>query len=101
MASNKEAVKLTGPTKIAGRWHEAGDSVDVYPFQRRHMIQGGYAEGGVDKVFSEGEKDAGAMEVLKRASDRDVDVWSVDKVFAENDEGSSSSDPKKSRSESK
>lgn len=86
---NKESVKLNAPTKIGGAWHEAGDSVEVYPFQRRHLVAyGGYVNGSVEDMASDGEKAAGALEVLKKAdkrSDIDGGVWSVDRVFEEND----------------
>lgn len=92
MAKNTETVKLNAPTKIGGVWHETGDTVEVYPFQRRHLIAyGGYVNGSVEDMASGGEKQAGALEVLKRADKRsDVDggVWSVDRVFEENDASS-------------
>ncbi len=95
MAKNTETVKLNAPTKIGGVWHETGDSVEVYPFQRRHLIAyGGYVNGSVEDMASDGEKDAGALEVFKKADNRsDIDggVWSVDRVFEENDTSSGSS----------
>ncbi len=99
---NKESVKLNSPTKIGGAWHKAGDTVEVYPFQRRHLIAyGGYVNGSVEDMASDGEKEAGALEVLKRAdrrSDIDGGVWSVDRVFEEND---TSSEPSSESSASK
>ncbi len=93
MANHKETVTLNSPTKIGGAWHEAGDSVEVYPFQRRHLVAyGGYVSGGPEDMASDGEKDAGALEVFKKADKReDLDggIWSVDRVFAENDTASS------------
>lgn len=93
MASkNRESVKLNRPTKISGGWQETGDSVEVYPFQRRHLVDAGYVNGGLEDIASEGEKESGALEVLKPASKRnDIDggVFSVDGAFAENDTGRS------------
>lgn len=86
-ALSTESVTLAVPTLIGGTWHEAGDEVEVAPFQRRHLIHyGGYAEGNRfgDEVFSEGEKEQNAPEVLKRASDReDMEVWSIERAFEE------------------
>ncbi len=79
-----ESVTLSGPTKITGVWHEAGDTVDVYPFQRRHMVDGGYAEGGAEDIFSPGEKEQGAENVLKKASERDdIEVLSFEEIHEE------------------
>lgn len=90
MAKNTESVKLTGPTRISGGPVDAGDSVKVYPFQKRQMVFNGQAEGSIQDAFSPGEIESGAPNVLKRASERDdVDggVWSVDRVYEENDIG--------------
>lgn len=85
MASkNTESVKLNRPTLIGGQWVDG--NANAYPFQRRHLIDGGYVNGGVEDIASEGEKAAGALEVLKKADKRnDIDPWSTDRVFAEND----------------
>lgn len=86
MAKNTESVKLNRPTKIGGAW--ADGSAEVYPFQRRHLVDAGYVNGGPGDIASDGEKAAGALEVLKSPSSRsDIDggAFSVDKVFAEND----------------
>lgn len=95
--SNKETVKLNRPTKIGGAWVD--ESAEVYPFQRRHLVDAGYVNGGVEDIASDGEKQAGALEVLKKADKRsDVEPWSVDRVFAENDTASESpSEPRSSR----
>lgn len=97
--NNKESVKLNRPTKISGGWHDTDDSVEVYPFQRRHLIDSGYVHGTVEDIASDGEKDAGALEVFKKADKRDdIDggVFSVDRVFEENDQRSSEKGDKKS-----
>lgn len=79
-----ESVKLTGPTLIKGGWHETGDTVEVYPFQKRHMVDGGYAEGRVSDILSPGEKEQGAEHVLKKSSERDdIEVLSFDKIHEE------------------
>lgn len=85
-------VKLVRPTLIGGEWYDAGEEVDVYPFQKRHLQHyGSYIEGGpVDEdVFSPGERAHGAPNVLKRADERDdMDVAvSVDDMFDEHDVG--------------
>lgn len=87
-SKNTESAKLSRPTLITGGWVDG--NVEVYPFQRRHMVDAGYVNGNVEDIASEGEKDAGALEVLKKAEDRkDIDggAWSVDRVFNENDVG--------------
>ncbi len=84
-AQKRESVEVRRPTLIGGGWVEEGDSVEVYPFQRRHMVDAGLAEGKFpDDVASDGEKDAGALDVLKRADKRDdIDVWSVERAHKE------------------
>ena len=81
----RESVEIKRPTLIGGGWVEQGDSVEVYPFQRRHMVASGEAEGKFpEDIASDGEKDAGALNVLKRANKRDdVDVWSVERAHKE------------------
>ena len=86
MPKNTESVKLNRPTLIKGEWT---DKADVYPFQKRHLVDAGYVSGSYEDIASEGEKKAGALNVLKKAEDRDdLDggVWSVDRAYAENDE---------------
>ncbi len=94
-----ESVTLSGPTKITGGWYETGDTVEVYPFQKRHMVDGGYVEGQVADIFSDGEKEQDAENVLKKASERDdMEVLSFDKIheegssYGEKDEGVVSGD---------
>lgn len=83
-SAEMESVKLTGPTKITGGWYETGDTVEVYPFQKRHMVDGGYVEGQVTDIFSPGEKEQGAENVLKKASERDdIEVLTVEKIHEE------------------
>ncbi len=98
-SAEMESVKLTGPTLITGGWHETGSTVEVYPFQKRHMVDGGYAEGQVADIFSPGEKEQGAENVLKKASERDdIEVLTVEKIheegssYGEKDEGVVSGD---------
>ncbi len=81
----RESVEVRRPTLIGGGWVEQGDSVEVYPFQKRHMVDAGLAEGKFpEDVASDGEKDAGALDILKRADKRDdVDVWSVERAHKE------------------
>ena len=87
MASkNTESVKLNRPTTISGAWTKG--NAQVYPFQKRHLVDAGYVNGTVEDIASDGEKAAGALEVLKKAENRnDIDggAWSTDRVFAEND----------------
>jgi hypothetical protein len=70
------------PTLIQGTWYEKGDEVEIYPFQRRHLVEGGYVEGDVpEEVASDGEKDAGALNALKRSDERDdMDVFDIQKL---------------------
>ncbi len=105
-----ESVTLKRGTLIGGDWYDAGDSVDVYPFQKRHLVGGNYVEGSVYEEFSPGEMAHGADNVLKKAEDRnDMDVApSVDEMFNQHDvgqgvegEGSEQSSSKSSKSSSK
>ncbi len=100
MPKNTERVTLTGPERIAGSRVEAGDSVEVYPFQKRHMVQAGSVAGGVEDIASDGEKQAGALNALKRQEDRDdVEVWTVQKAHEEGAGFGESQDSEKSSSE--
>lgn len=82
--NKRQSVKLERPTLIQGGWMEKGDSVEVYPFQKRHMVEAGFATGGVEDIASPGEKEVGALNVLKRADERDdIDVWSVQRAHEE------------------
>ena len=86
MPKNTESVKLNRATKIGGAWTDG--NVEVYPFQKRHLVDAGYVNGTPEDIASDGEKAAGALEVLKSADERtDIDggPWSTDRVFAEND----------------
>lgn len=85
MTENKRVtVQLIAPTRIAGTMHEAGDFVEVYPFERRSLIAGGYVEGDTEDVATEGEKAAGALNVLKKAEERDdVDEWTIERAHKE------------------
>ena len=77
-------VKLTRPDKVGGSSLGAGDSVEVYPFQKRHMVEAGSVNGGVEDIASPAEKEAGALNVLKKASERDdIDPWSVQRAYEE------------------
>ena len=77
-------VKLTRPDLVGGSSLEAGDSVEVYPFQKRHMVEAGSVNGTVEDIASPAEKEAGALNVLKPASQRDdIDPWSVRRAFEE------------------
>jgi hypothetical protein len=85
-----ESVTLKRATLIGGRWYDAEDSVDVFPFQKRHLIAyGNYVEGPVDDEFGPGEKAHGAPNVLKKPEDRDdMEVaLTVDEMFEKYDVG--------------
>ncbi len=84
-----ESVNLKRSTLIGGEWHAAESSVDVYPYQKRHLVGGGYVEGPIADEFSPGEKAHGAPNVLKNSDDRDdMEVApSVDEMFNEYDVG--------------
>ena len=83
-AFRRESVTLKGPDRIAGSAVQAGDSVEVYPFQRRHMVAAGSVEGTMEDIASEAEKEANALEVLKKPEERDdIDVWSVERAHKE------------------
>jgi hypothetical protein len=81
----RETRTVKVPTLIQGKWLEKGDEVEIYPFQRRHFVEGGYVEGDVpEEVASEPEKEAGALNSLKRADERDdVEPWSPQKSHEE------------------
>ena len=84
--NKRETVQIQGTDRIAGTQVQSGDSVDVYPFQRRHMVAAGSVAGSIEDIASESEKDAYALEVLKRPENRsDIEPWSVQKTFEEND----------------
>jgi len=85
MTENKrETVQLIAPTRIAGTMHEAGDFVEVYPFEKRDLIAGGYVKGDIENIASEGGKAAGSLNVLKKAKDRDdVDAWAIERAHKE------------------
>ena len=77
-------VKLTRPDLVGGSSLETEDTVEVYPFQKRHMVESGSVNGGVEDIASPAEKEAGALNVLKKASDRDdIDPWSVQRAYEE------------------
>jgi hypothetical protein len=83
-AFRRESVKLQRPDRVAGSALQAGDKVEVYPFQRRHMVEAGSVTGGIEDIASEGEKAAGALNVLKRGEERDdIDPWSVQRAHEE------------------
>lgn len=53
MTENKrETVQLIAPTRIAGTMHEAGNFVEVYPFEKRNLIAGGYVKGAAEKAWA-------------------------------------------------
>lgn len=82
--NQRQSVKLERPTLVQGGWMEQGDSVEVYPFQKRHMVEAGFVKGGGEDIASPGEKEVGALDVLKRADERDdIDVWSAQRAHEE------------------
>jgi hypothetical protein len=82
--NQRESVTFTRPTHVSGAFVEQGESYEVYPFQRRHMVEAGHVEGGYEQIASDGEQEAGALNVLKRADERDdIDVWTVEKAHRE------------------
>lgn len=84
--NKRETVQIQSADRIAGSPVQAGDKAEVYPFQRRHMVAAGSVAGSVEDIASESEKDALALEALKRPSERsDIDAFSVQKTFEEND----------------
>ncbi len=81
---NYESVKLKFGTLVQGEWHDEGDSVAVQDFQKRHLVAGGYVDGGLEDIASQGEKDQGALNVLKKADQRDdIDPWSIERAHRE------------------
>ncbi len=84
-----ESVNLKRSTLIGGEWHAAESSVDVYPYQKRHLVGGGYVEGPIADEFSPGEKAHGAPNVLKKAESRDdIDGhMTLDEAFDKYDVG--------------
>lgn len=81
---NYESVKLKFGTLVQGEWHDEGASVEVQDFQKRHLVAGGYVDGKVEDIASQGEKDQGALNVLKKASERDdIDPWSIERAHRE------------------
>ncbi len=79
----KESVEFKQPTRISGAPVETGDSVEVYPFQRRHLIAANLVEGDLEDIASEAEKAQGNLEILKPLSERegeyytDEDLWEM------------------------
>ena len=64
-------VTLKRGTTISGRQHQAGDEVEVYPFQYRQMVAGGYVEGGYEDAASPAEIEQGNLEALKYPEERE------------------------------
>jgi hypothetical protein len=82
--NQRVTVELIAPTRIAGVPHEAGDFVEVYPFEKRSLIASGYVKGDEEDMATEGEKAVGALNVLKKAEDRDdVDEWTIERAHKE------------------
>ena len=82
---DREAVELQKPTRISGAPLEQGESVDVYPFERRHMVDAGLVAGGVEDIASEAEKGQGNLEVLKPLSQREGEYYALDDLWARGD----------------
>jgi hypothetical protein len=82
---DKESVTLKQPTRIGGAALEAGDSVDVYPFERRHMVAANLVEGGLEDIASEAEKGQGNLEILKKIEDREGRYYSMEELWEKGD----------------
>ncbi len=72
----KESVEFKQPTRISGAPVEIGDSAEVYPFQRRHLVAANLVEGGVEDIASEAEKGQGNLEILTPLSEREGEYYS-------------------------
>lgn len=82
---DKESVELKRPTLVSGELVYDGDSRDVYPFERRHMVDAGYVEGDVEDIASEAEKAQGNLEVLKRPEDREGKYYTAEELWERGD----------------
>lgn len=86
----RESVELSQPTVVAGNQQWRGDSVEVAPFQRRHLVWGGYAEGGFEEFASEAEKAQGNEDALLRPEDRGILLHGSDEHYAQSPDVTSS-----------
>lgn len=79
MPKDYEKATLKRPTLVQGAWKETGDEVEVAPFQKRHFVEHGYAEGKVpEDIVSPGEEEQGALNAFKKAAERDdVDAFTA------------------------
>ncbi len=82
---DKESVELKQPTRISGASVETGDSVDVYPFERRHMVAANLVEGGLEDIASEAEKGQGNLEILKPLDEREGEYYSLEDLWERGD----------------
>lgn len=64
----KVSVTLAQGTRIAGEQYDAGDSVDVYEQEKRHLIAAGIAEGDLEESASANEVAQGNLQEDKGAS---------------------------------
>lgn len=81
-----QSAELRHSTRISGAPVDAGDSVDVYPFEKRHLVSAGLAEGGVEDMASPGEIEQGNLEVLKPLKDQEAYVAPEDYVWHQGDD---------------
>jgi hypothetical protein len=89
---DREEVELKRPTLVNGEWVRAGDSREVYPFQRRHMVDAGHVEGDVEDIASEAEKAQGNLEVLKHPEDREGHYYTEEELWERGDATGSGDD---------
>ncbi len=77
----RESVEFKHSTRISGGLVEAGDSRDVYPFERRHLVAANLVEGGIEDMASEAEKGQGNLEVLKPLSEREGHYYTTEELW--------------------
>lgn len=83
-----QSAEFRQSTRISGAPVEAGDSLDVYPFEKRHLVAAGLAEGSLEDTASPAEKEQGNLEVLKPLRDQEAYVAPEDYVWHQGeDEG--------------
>ena len=68
----RESIELKQSTLVSGAHHEAGESVTVYPFERRHLVSNNYANGGLEDIASPAEIEQGNLEIFLRKEDEQV-----------------------------
>lgn len=82
----QESVTLKQGTRISGAPYEPGDSVEVYAFEKRHLVANNYAEGSLEDTASPAEIEQGNLE--KRTENEQVWHQGDDEGVVAGEEGS-------------